>query len=159
MNGWHLAELAPEVFVATASEYAPAPWREHERFTAVCALMQTRTKLFTEVSAWTYFFADDFVRDEKAVRKFLGKEENQSALAALRTQLADCTDFSAQAVEACIHAVTDAADIKRGKLNQPLRVALTGTTVGAGIYETAELLGKACVLRRLEAAEQGTAES
>ena len=36
-----------------------------------------------------------------------------------------------------------------GKLNQPVRVAVTGTTVGAGIYETMELLGKDRVQRRL----------
>jgi glutamyl-tRNA synthetase len=39
-----------------------------------------------------------------------------------------------------------------GKIAQPVRVALTGTTVSPGIFEVIEVLGKARVLARLKAA-------
>jgi len=42
--------------------------------------------------------------------------------------------------------------MEAGTLNQPVRVAVTGTAVGAGLYETMALLGRERVLRRLEQA-------
>ena len=64
------------------------------------------------------------------------------------------TEFTAAAVEAIIHGVTAACGLQQGKLNQPLRVAVTGSTIGAGIYETIELLGKERTLKRLEYAQR-----
>ena len=46
-------------------------------------------------------------------------------------------------------AAAEEAGLAHGKLNQPLRAAVTGTGIGAGIYETVELLGKEKTLRRL----------
>jgi glutamyl/glutaminyl-tRNA synthetase len=41
------------------------------------------------------------------------------------------------------------AGLGEGKLNQPVRVALTGSSIGAGIYETMDVLGRPRVLARL----------
>jgi glutamyl/glutaminyl-tRNA synthetase len=48
-----------------------------------------------------------------------------------------------------VEAVCGEVELAHGKLNQPLRAAITGTGIGAGIYETAELIGRERVLRRL----------
>ena len=57
----------------------------------------------------------------------------------------------AAALEGVIAAAAVAAGLAPGKLNQPLRAAVTGTGIGAGIFETIEIIGKARTLARLQA--------
>ena len=61
--------------------------------------------------------------------------------------------FTAGAVEVLLRAVEQERGLKQFALNQPLRVVITGTAVGAGIYETAELLGRAETCARILHAE------
>jgi glutamyl-tRNA synthetase len=153
LNGQYLAELPPTEFLELARTHLDAhDWGTEvadEELAEVAALMQTRTKLLTDVSSWKYFFVDSPEYDEKACRKFLSKPEVVTALAELETVL-DETPFLPEAIEQAIHHATDAAGIPQGKLNQPLRVAVTGTTVGAGVYETIALIGRERVIRRLQ---------
>ena len=51
-----------------------------------------------------------------------------------------------------MRGVVDGAQVKAKELFQPLRVALTGTTVSPGIFETVALLGREETLARLDAA-------
>ncbi|HPY89934.1 MAG TPA: hypothetical protein PLT23_04345, partial [Lentisphaeria bacterium] len=44
-----------------------------------------------------------------------------------------------------------ATGVAPGKLNQPLRAAVTGSGIGAGIFETLEVIGKERTLARLKA--------
>ena len=59
------------------------------------------------------------------------------------------------AVEAALRAVLDREGVKPGKLYQPLRVALAGTTVSPGIFETVALLGRDETLARLNGGTSG----
>ena len=81
----------------------------------------------------------------------------KAALKALSERLAALPDFAAATVETAIRETESAFGIAQGKLNQPLRVALTGITVGAGVYETAEILGAASCVRRIGRALARTA--
>ena len=152
-NGRYLADLPAAEFATTAWELAAHyDWStgvERGYFDAVAALLQTRTKLYTDIAGGEPYFIDAIAYDEKAQRKFLSKPDNQAALAALADRLAELADFAPGSIEAAVHATTEAAEIKQGKLNQPIRVALTGQTMGAGIYETAALLGRDRCLHRL----------
>ena len=58
-------------------------------------------------------------------------------------------DFDEESIEKAIHEVEDEKGIKQGKLNLPLRIAVTGISRGAGIYETMVLLGRQRVLKRI----------
>ena len=72
----------------------------------------------------------------------------KAALKDLGGRFAGMSAFAAADVEKAIREIEEQHGIAQGKLNQPLRIAVTGTTIGAGVYETAELLGAAkCVLR------------
>jgi glutamyl-tRNA synthetase len=73
-------------------------------------------------------------------------------LAAAREALAALDRFDAEAVEAALRALVDAEGCKPGEVFQPVRIALAGTTVSPGIFETLELLGRDESLRRIEAA-------
>jgi glutamyl-tRNA synthetase len=153
LNGQYMAELPFDRFLDGCRDVVERmPWADHveeSQFTAVAELMQSRTKVLTDVETWDYFFVDIPEYDEKAVRKFLAKPGVPDALQSLSDALGTVDFSDCGAIEAAVAAVTEAAGIAPGKLNQPIRVAVTGCTVGAGVYETMALLGRDRTLARL----------
>ena len=154
LNGQYMAELPLETFLAGAQAVATAqPWGASlapERFAAVARLLQSRTKLFTDVAAWGYFFVDLPEYDLKAVEKHLCRPGVPEALEALAEALPEADFSSPIAIEATIAGVSAGWGIEPGRLNQPIRVAVTGCTVGAGVYETLSVLGLEAVRYRLK---------
>lgn len=146
MNGLYIAEMPFGEFSAEAWGYASKrlPWLsgvKREAFDEVGRLMQIRTKTFADIANWRYFLSEDYDYDQKALRKHLGAEDARKAAEAVAVKLEGLTESDPKMVEEIIHAVEGACGIQPGKLNQPLRVAVTGTTIGAGVYETIALLG------------------
>ena len=154
LNGQYIAEQPLDEFVNAVSERLKGEeWADNAEsvyFRKVCALMQSRTHLYSYASGWKYFFSEDFEYDEKAVRKMLKKEGRKRALEVLKTQLESIGGFSEESAESSIRKAEETEGIKAGKLNQPVRVAVTGTAAGAGLYETMVLLGKNRCLKRLD---------
>lgn len=152
LNGRYLAELGPTDFERAASEFAGSPdWLQGAhagRFSEACRLLQSRTKTLADVREWGYFFDVMPAYDEKSVDKLLRKEGVGAMLSALAQKLAG-TEFDHDSIESVLRAVETEAGIKEGKLNQPVRVAITGITTGAGICETMTLLGRDTVISRL----------
>ena len=68
--------------------------------------------------------------------------------------LSSLENFSAEEIEALFKKTVEDEGMKLGKLAQPVRVALTGTTVSPGIYDVILLLGKEGTLARLKNALQ-----
>jgi len=153
LNGQYMAAMPFDDFLAACREALKAlAWAEateEAKVVEVAELMQSRTKLIADIAAWEHFFVDLPVYDEKAVRKFLCKPGIGDALQALAEQLESLDFADLDALEASVVAVTEAAGIRPGKLNQPLRIAVTGSTIGAGIYETLAVLGRNKALQRL----------
>jgi glutamyl-tRNA synthetase len=162
MNRQYVAEQPPEQFAANVRRaLAHCDWAQgvdESYFRRVCALMQSRTHVYRLAEGWRYFFVEDPGWDEEAGRKHLGAAGMAGALAGLRDRLAAC-DFSVPAIEAAIHEAEAAAGIAAGRMNQPIRVAVTGTTQGAGIFETIELLGRDRALARLDRAVRRLSEA
>lgn len=154
LNGRYLAVMPFADFLASCREAAAGqPWfaaTAPEAFAEVAALLQSRTKLFTDVADWAYFFVTVPEYDEKAVQKFVAKGEAPVGLRDLRERLATVNCADVAAIEAAIHAAEAACGIAEGKLNQSVRVAVTGCTVGAGVYETMAILGRDRCLQRLD---------
>ena len=105
--------------------------------------MQTRTKTFADVANWSYFFRDvnSLQYDEKALKKLLSDTNVRGAVESFGQELAGKTAVKAEEIEQMIRSAETKFGIAQGKLNQPLRIAVTGSTIGAGIYETIELIG------------------
>ena len=87
--------------------------------------------------------------DPKAREKWLGAA-NAEALTAARDSLAALDDWKHEAIEAALRSVVEALDVKPNAVFQPVRVALAGTTVSPGIFETLALLGRDESLKRLD---------
>jgi glutamyl-tRNA synthetase len=106
------------------------------------------------------FAPDDNVRyDEKAVKKWLLKDDGAglAVLRELRQRLAALDDWSPAALDQLIRAYGEEHGLDFGKVAQPLRVAVTGTTISPQISDTLAVLGKERTLARLALAAQTAA--
>jgi glutamyl-tRNA synthetase len=73
-------------------------------------------------------------------------------VAAAREALAEVEPFAAAPIEQALRGLAERLELSPGKAFQPIRVAVTGSTISAGLFESLELLGKDESLRRLSAA-------
>ncbi len=73
--------------------------------------------------------------------------------------LSKLENFSSEEIETLFKKIVEEEGTKLGKLAQPVRVALTGTTVSPGIYDVILLLGKDQTLGRLQNALQVASDS
>jgi glutamyl-tRNA synthetase len=94
---------------------------------------------------------DGPVDDPKAREQWLGPE-GRDALAAVRAVLADLEPFDLEHVDDALRALVAQREAKPQQVFQPIRVALSGTTVSPGVFEMIALLGRAETLRRIDAA-------
>ena len=120
------------------------------RVLAVCAGFRTFSDVVTK--AGILFAADDaVVYDEQAAKKVLAKNngEGWTMLEKLRPLLAD-VEWTAEALEALLNRLVAESGAGMGKVAQPLRVAVTGTTVSPAIYDTLILLGRDKTLARTD---------
>ena len=81
--------------------------------------------------------------------------ENTAMLGDLARDLAVVEPFDAARIHAALHTFADRHEMKLGKVAQPLRAALCGTTTSPGIDLTAQALGRDEVLARIGAVQNG----
>jgi glutamyl-tRNA synthetase len=91
---------------------------------------------------------DGPVEDRKARERWLG-DDGRAALAEVSDALAGTASFDEDSVGQALAAVIERRAVKPREVYQPLRVAMTGTTVSPGIFESAALLGREETLRRI----------
>ena len=116
------------------------------------AVAITQEKISTLDEFWKLAgsFYDGPVDDAKAREKFLEPRESKEALADTRQALAELPEpWTDETVEAALRGVVERTERKPKQIFQPLRVALTGTTVSPGIFETVALLGRDETLARV----------
>ncbi len=85
----------------------------------------------------------------KEAAKLLDAESRQR-LGRLRGALAALSEWRAAGLEDAVRAFTQSENVKLGKIAQPLRAALTGSTVSPGIFDVMEVLGRDEALGRLD---------
>ncbi|MDQ3724063.1 MAG: glutamate--tRNA ligase [Actinomycetota bacterium] len=128
-----------------------------EAFTARSGLRAaveiSREKMQTLADFWPLagFIFDGPADDEKARAKWLD-EDGRAALADARAALASCDPFTLENTQAALEGVVAARGCKPKQVFQPIRVALAGTAVSPGIFETLSVLGRDEALARIDAA-------
>lgn len=161
MNGQHLRradlgrvfELVWPRLVARGfvAENADEVARRHAR--EVVAAVRDRVRTLDEiVDAAAYFFIDVTEYDPEGVRKRFDKPGVAALLRRARDVLAGVEPFTAEATEAAFRALCDELGISGGALFHPVRLALTGRTMGPGLFDIIALLGRERCLQRLERA-------
>ncbi|MCX6561394.1 MAG: glutamate--tRNA ligase [Candidatus Aminicenantes bacterium] len=101
-----------------------------------------------------FFFRQDYAVEEEGRRKHLDPPESKAALALFAERLAGLADFRHEAIEALCRELAMEKGLKPAALIHPARMAVSGKTRGAGLFEIMELLGRETVLRRLKEAAQ-----
>jgi glutamyl-tRNA synthetase len=98
------------------------------------------------------FVYDGPVDDPKAFDKTMCRDGGVDALRAARQALAQAEPFETTTVEAALRGVVEQTGAKPGGVFQPVRVAIAGTTVSPGIFESVTVLGREETLRRIDGA-------
>jgi len=113
-------------------------------------LYQERFKTFQDLLNQTpFFFTDTIEYDQASIGKFLKKEGICELLKEVHSAISLIDNFDKKHLEDSLRALTTRVGVGFSKLAQPMRVAITGKSVSAGIFETMELLGKERTLNRL----------
>jgi len=122
-------------------------WQEIAR---VIPCLNERSKTLIEMAEKSAFFFKQRVDfDEKASNKFL-TDEAKPLIEKTISGLSELGDYSVENIESLFKNIVEEEGMKLGKLAQPVRVALTGTTVSPGIYDVILLLGREETLKRLK---------
>lgn len=100
-----------------------------------------------ELADW--FFKDDFTMDEEGKRKYLDKEENKDNIRIFADRLDGLEDFSHENIEKICRDIAEERELKAADIIHPTRLAISGKTKGAGLFEVMELLGKEKVIKRM----------
>jgi len=113
-----------------------------------------RIKVAGDVLEFADFFQPDdrLEYDEKAVEKNLGKPEASMLLKKFRDRLAEFEPFEPESLETLLREFVETEGIKIGQIIHPLRVALTGKSIGFGLFDTLAILGPERCLRRMDRA-------
>ncbi len=98
------------------------------------------------------YFTDDFPFDEKAVKKNFKDPILKELLPDLSRNLAELPDFSHTHAEDVFRTFSETKGIKAGLLINAVRTAVSGTSVGPGLFEMLELLGKEKTTKRIDEA-------
>ena len=93
---------------------------------------------------------DEIEYDEKAVKKVLLKSDGLANLAIVRDKLAAMNELTEKAIEDMLRNLAEEKQVGLGKIAQPLRVALCGTTISLPIFDSVQMLGKENTLNRID---------
>jgi glutamyl-tRNA synthetase len=148
MNGRYLRELAPAELTARLEALTG-------RSGLGDAVGITQDKISTLDEFWPLAraFFDEPADDPAARERFLAPEAGAEALRVARGALEPVpAPWTPEAVEAALRGAVEASGMKAKQVFQPLRVALTGSTVSPGIFETVALIGRERALDRIDAA-------
>jgi glutamyl-tRNA synthetase len=149
VNGRYMRELPLDQYTeAVARHLGREP---DERLRAACEIVQEKAQTLAEVWPLIRFLFEPPVEDEKAWRKVM-KDGAAERLGAAREALAACEGFDAEAIEAALAPLPEQLDAKPGRVYQPIRVAISGSTVSPGIFESLAALGREDSLARIDAA-------
>ncbi len=121
----------------------------------VIALEAERMKLLSEVVPLTeYFFRDTLEYEEKGVRKWFTQPYVPQMLEMLIERYSALEPFDVPHIEATTRAIAEELGVSAAQVIHPTRVAVSGRTVGPGLFEMIEVMGKERVLHRLRAAQE-----
>jgi glutamyl-tRNA synthetase len=95
------------------------------------------------------FFRDDYAVDKEGKKDYLDRKENKENILLLADRLAKLDNFSKENIEKICRSFAEERGIKAASIIHPTRVAITGRTRGAGLFEIMEILGKKKVLERM----------
>lgn len=149
-NGDYIRMMSVDEFVA-----ASAPWMpDHYDMVVVAAMaphVQTRVATLAEVPGMVDFLMGDPHFDEDSWAKAMHQPWSRAVLAET-VQAYTTADWDHEVLKGALEAVATRHELKLGKAQAPIRVAVTGRSVGPPLFESLEVLGREETIKRLDAA-------
>ncbi|HEX9766925.1 MAG TPA: glutamate--tRNA ligase family protein [Nitriliruptorales bacterium] len=131
---------------------APPTTYERAMIEGLVPLVQERMQRLDEIQAYARaFFRDQVELDGASVAKVLHKPGADRVLRRAAEVLADVA-WDHESIEAALRPLADELGIGFGKVAQPIRVAVTGSSVSPPLFESLALLDRKVVTARIEAA-------
>jgi glutamyl-tRNA synthetase len=165
INGDHLRALAPEEFLARVEPFLTQPERSRPAVEALAVELQTRVRTLAEVEATVDFiWLDEPIIDEKAWQKAISGDDRAGAMLDATMAGWESSPLEPEPLKAAMEAAAISAGYvnaeggpQLSKAQAPVRVALTGRTVGPPLFESVVVLGRERTLARLRAARASLA--
>jgi len=160
MNGRYMRELPLEEYERRLGEHLRARSKEAaaaflaapaELRRTACEIVRDKAQTLDEVWLLIRFLFADPVEDPGAWEKVMTPDARDPLIRA-RDALRSADGFSAKSLEAALSPIVERSGRKPRDVYQPIRVAITGTTVSPGIFESLSALGREESLRRIDAA-------
>ncbi|MGX2994298.1 glutamate--tRNA ligase [Streptomyces sp. JNUCC 64] len=159
INADHIRLLDGKAFAEACEPWlrAPhAPWAPEDfdpaAWEAIAPHAQTRLTVLSDITANVDFlFLKEPVQDEASWQKAM-KEGSADLLRTARAKLADADWDSPESLKDAVLAAGEEHGLKLGKAQAPVRVAVTGRTVGLPLFESLQVLGRERALARIDAA-------
>lgn len=156
-NGEYIRKMTVDGFIEACEPVlsaAAAPWPadsfDPAKFRAMAELVQTRVQVLADVPSMVDFlFLDAPTVDDSAWAKATKDDWAAPLLNETVAAFAAIVEWSAPELKASLEAITEARGLKLGKTQAPIRVAVTGRSVGPPLFESLEVLGRDVTLRRL----------
>jgi glutamyl-tRNA synthetase len=146
LNGVHLRNLPPEKYadrVVTYIREQGSDWDE-ELVRRAAPLVQEKIETLSQFPDYVRFLFEDVAPDPALL--------DGRVLDAAAESLAELEPFDAETIEQALRALAERLELKPREAFQPIRVAVTGSKVSPGLFESIELLGRERSLSRLRAA-------
>jgi glutamyl-tRNA synthetase len=154
-NGEYLRRLVPEGFADRVQD-----WFREQVLSPMASAVQTRAVTLADAMANLDFFVSEPVRyDPASWAKAMGGAGDVSAAAILDRFMEACEgvaddDWTAEALHALAAGVAEELGLKLNKAQAPVRVAITGRSVGPPLFESLVVLGRERTMARLRAARE-----
>ncbi|HZR96991.1 MAG TPA: glutamate--tRNA ligase [Gaiellaceae bacterium] len=148
MNGVYLRALEPDEFAHELILYLGEQgydW-DAELVRKAAPLVQEKITKLGDFPRFAGFLFHDVEADLD------GDGDGRAVVAAARDALSDVEPFTAESIEAALRGVLDRLGLKPRQGFQPIRIAVTGSKVSPGLFESIELLGRERTLERLSSA-------
>lgn len=153
VNQEYIKAMTPEQLLERSRWYfdqAQVVVPDSEHAVAVIALIQERCKTMLDVVAQSRFFFEPVTDYDAAALKKWVKPVSPDLIDALVIKLRAIDDWSAELIQQAVQSVVDEHEVGFAKVAQPVRIAITGSTMSPSIDQTLRLLGKDDSLDRLE---------
>jgi glutamyl-tRNA synthetase len=147
INGVYLRALPPEEYAAELVRFlkdAGYDWDE-ERVRRAAPIVQEKIERFGQFPDFAGFLFREVEPDAALL------DGGAPIVNAAREELARVDPFAAPEIEAALRGLAERLELSPRKAFEPIRIAVTGSKVSPGLFESLELLGKDEALRRLSA--------
>jgi glutamyl-tRNA synthetase len=148
LNGVHLRMLSPEDYadrVVTYLREQGIEWDE-QLVRNAAPLVQEKIATLAEFPDYARFLFEDVPPDSALL------DGRADVLAAAEDVLAGAEPFDAETIERELRALAERLDLKPREAFQPIRIAVTGSKISPGLFESIELLGRETALERIRSA-------